>query len=141
MAQTTVTCDACGEPLGNASCPACRRYVAKPTPEVIAPQRPVIPASGPVQRERRQAERQRPLIGGARQTDPPLTTRDCADWMGLSTEFIRGAIDDGALEAEDVTINGKRVLRIHLDRFVAYLRAIGWKRLPKRPGAVAADDA
>src|SRR5687768_12458869 len=59
-----------------------------------------VPGSGPVQRERRDPD-QRPLIGGARATDPPLTTRDCADWMGMSREFIRGAIDDGELAAED----------------------------------------
>lgn len=92
-----------------------------------------MPGSGPVLRERRQVDRQRSLVGGDRATDPPLTTRDCADWMGLTTEFIRGAIDDQQLKAEDVTINGRRVLRVHLDDFVDYLLRLGWKRLPRAP--------
>lgn len=54
----------------------------------------------------------------------------------MSREFIRGAIDDGELSAEDVIINGRRVLRIHLDDFIGYLQKIGWKRLPRRPGGV-----
>jgi excisionase family DNA binding protein len=65
--------------------------------------------------------------------DPPLTTRECADWMGVPTDFIRGAIEDGQLEAEDVVINGRRIIRIHLDCFIAYLRAIGWRHLPRPP--------
>lgn len=93
-----------------------------------------MPGSGPVQRERRDPAHQRPLIGGHRASDPPLTTRDCADWMGVGTDFIRGAIEDGQLQAEDVRVNGKRLIRVHLDAFVAYLRAIGWKRLPRVPG-------
>ena len=130
MAQT-VTCDACNEPLGNPSCPACRRYAAKPTAPPIAVQAASVPASGPVQRDRRDAQRQRPLVGGTRKSDPPLTTRDCADWMGVSTDYIRGAIDDGKLEAETVTISGRKLHRIHLDAFRAWLQAIGWKRLPR----------
>jgi len=54
--------------------------------------------------------------------------------MGVSTDFIRGAIDDGQLEAEDVTVNGRRILRVHLEDFVRYLQAIDWKRLPRQPG-------
>jgi excisionase family DNA binding protein len=75
--------------------------------------------------------RARPLPSGRRRTDPPLTTRECADWMGMSTEFIRGAIKDHELEAEDITVNGRRVIRIHQDAFRTYLQRIGWKRLPK----------
>jgi hypothetical protein len=83
--------------------------------------------------DRRDPSKQREVLGGARATDPPLTTSDCAEWMGMTTEFIRGAVDDGQLQAEDVTINGRRVIRIHLDDFIAYLKKIGWRRLPRGP--------
>lgn len=73
--------------------------------------------------------------------DPPLTTRACADWMGFTTEWVRGAIDEGVsisghvvkLEAETLTINGRRSHRIHLDHFRTFLRAIGWMRIPRLP--------
>jgi excisionase family DNA binding protein len=133
MEPLVILCDTCGEALGNPQCTACRRYSHPAGGSTSLRPEPVPPGSGPVQRERRQPERQRPVLGGARKTDPPLTTRDCADYMGLTTEFIRGAIEDGQLEAEDVIINGRRVIRIHLDQFVAYLKSIKWKRLPKLP--------
>lgn len=74
----------------------------------------------------------------ARSAPSPLTTRDCADFMGLSSEFIRQAIDDGVavqdtrvrLEAESLDLGSRRVHRIHLDAFITFLKAIGWKRLP-----------
>lgn len=106
----------------------------KPNLPPVASPGPAVPGSGPVQRERRDPAHQRTLIGGHRASDPPLTTRDCADWMGVGTDFIRGAIEDGQLQAEDVRVNGKRLIRIHLVDFVTYLRAIGWKRLPRVPG-------
>lgn len=60
--------------------------------------------------------------------------------MGFTPEWIRGAIDEGVhvggrpvkLEAETLTLKGRRIHRIHLDAFVSFLRAIGWQRLPKR---------
>jgi hypothetical protein len=140
MVQPVVICDTCGESLGNPLCGACRRYAAKPVPPVQAKRTPLVPGSGPVQRERRNIDRQRPLLGGERVTDPPLTTRDCADWMGMTTEFIRGAVDEKTLEAEDTVINGRRAIRIHLDDFITYLKRIGWKRLPRRPGEGEHDD-
>jgi excisionase family DNA binding protein len=39
------------------------------------------------------------LKGGRRASDPPLTTRDCADWIGCSTNYIRDAIVSGELAA------------------------------------------
>ena len=45
--------------------------------------------------DRRQPRQQRQVVGGSRQSDPPLTTRACADWMGLTPEWIRSAIDEG----------------------------------------------
>ncbi len=136
----TVTCDTCGQPLGNPACPACRRSRVTrqlpPLPAVDIPPAPSLPlpGSGPALRERRDGQRSGAILGCHRATDPPLTTRDCADWMGVTTEFIRGEIDDGKLEAEDVMVNGRRIIRVHLDEFRAYLQKIGWKRIPKQPG-------
>jgi hypothetical protein len=39
------------------------------------------------------------------------------------------------LEAETITVRGRRCHRIHLDRFVDFLKAIGWKRLPRATAA------
>jgi hypothetical protein len=63
--------------------------------------------------------------------DRPLKTRECADWMGVRTRLIVDAINDGELEAEDVTINGRRMIRIWPDQFVEYLKKIRWSRLPR----------
>jgi hypothetical protein len=59
--------------------------------------------------------------------------------MGLTPEWVRGAIDEGVtvagatvkLKAESLHVNGRRIHRIHLDAFRAFLTAIGWQRLPK----------
>jgi len=73
--------------------------------------------------------------------EPPLTARACADWMGVTPAWVRGAITTGVtiangkivkLEAETPVINGRRMHRIHLDSFVTFLTAIGWKHLPSR---------
>lgn len=89
--------------------------------------------------------RPRAIAGGSRGDDPPLTTRDCATYTGLTTEWVRAAITEGVvvrgrlvkLEAETLTINGRRIHRIHGDRWVEFLIAIGWKRIPKHPRRVA----
>lgn len=52
--------------------------------------------------------------------------------MGVRAAFVRDAVDAGELVAEDVTVNGKRLIRIHFADFVAWLRAIGWSRIPQR---------
>jgi hypothetical protein len=60
--------------------------------------------------------------------------------MGFCPEWIRAAITEGVthrgelvkLEAEALHLNGRTVYRIQLDGFVTFLRAIGWKRLPRR---------
>jgi len=51
--------------------------------------------------------------------------------MGVTTEFIRGAIDDGELEAEDVTMHGRRIIRIYPHEFDRYLARINWRRRPR----------
>lgn len=90
--------------------------------------------------ERRDPARHRAVPGGSRPDDPPLTTRDCADWLGFSTEWVRHAIEEGQpvagdgvvrLRAERLVVNGRRTYRIHLDQFIAFLEAIGWARIPR----------
>ena len=68
----------------------------------------------------------------------PLTSRECADWMGFTPEWIRCAIHEGVtvrgklvkLEAEALTLNGRRAYRVHQAAFVNFLIAIGCKHLP-----------
>lgn len=71
-------------------------------------------------------------------TDPqkptsPLSTRECAEFMGVTTDYIVAAIKDGALRAEAFRPEGvrKTLYRIQEADFVAWLKAGGWKRLPK----------
>jgi hypothetical protein len=99
---------------------------------------PAVPAPPS---DRRDPRRQCRIPGGSRASDPPLTTRACADWMGLTTAWVRLAITEGVvtrgvcvkLEAETLKINNRRIHRIHLDKFIDFLRAVGWKRIPKSP--------
>jgi len=67
-----------------------------------------------------------------------LTTRDCADILGVSTGFVRGEIHEGrllALTTERRTPRGdiRRVYRVELEAFRRYCEA-HWKgvldRLP-----------
>jgi hypothetical protein len=72
------------------------------------------------------------LKGGRRASDPPLTTRDCADWIGTGTDYVVGAINAGELKAERFARPGKRAqYRIHLDDFIAFLKSIGFQRIPR----------
>jgi excisionase family DNA binding protein len=71
---------------------------------------------------------------GARRgaTDPALTTRDCADWLGVPVDYIYGEIADDHLPAFSVGRGGRQALRIRLSDFVAYLKARGYARIPTR---------
>lgn len=54
---------------------------------------------------------------------PVLTTRDCADLLGMSTGFIRGEIEDGRLAAdiyEPDDASGRKVYRIEWAAFMRY---------------------
>lgn len=62
---------------------------------------------------------------------PPLTTRECAEFMGVSTTYIVEAIKDGKLQAERIPSGRRTLYRIHEDDFIVYLRALHWSRLPK----------
>lgn len=80
--------------------------------------------------------------------DPrPLKVSDCATWMGFTQTWVRDAINQGVttkagarvkLEAETLSINGRNVHRIHVDAFVTFLKAIGWKHLPTVPAPPSA---
>lgn len=74
-------------------------------------------------------------------SDAPLTPRDCAEFMGMTPEWIRQAILEGVpfhgavvkLQAERLPSSGRRHLyRIHVDAFRTFLTAIGWTHLPRR---------
>jgi hypothetical protein len=101
-----------------------------------------------VPHDRRDRARQQLVPGGTRVSDPPLTTRLIADYLAMTTEWVRNAIDNGVtvpgrllpvkLEAETLTINGRKVHRIHHDRFRAFCQAIGWARIPTLPRSDAA---
>lgn len=98
---------------------------------------PVVPGSGPVQRERRNVYTQTPLVGGARYTDPRLTTRDCANRLGVGTNFIIGEIRDGRLDALVVERAGMKTLyRVSEAQLDSYLARHKWRR---RAAATAPD--
>ncbi len=65
---------------------------------------------------------------------PPLSTRECADLIGVSRFFILDAIRAGELKAEKVQSRpGARPLyRIHEDDYFAWLTRLGWSRMPQR---------
>jgi predicted transcriptional regulator len=50
-------------------------------------------------RERRRPQQQTARVDGRRDTDPTLTTSDCARRLGVSTKFIVGEIRDARLKA------------------------------------------
>jgi len=69
--------------------------------------------------------------------------------MGFSAEWIRAAILEGVkvhgqivkLEAETLAVDDRRKThRIYEDSFIAFLVAIGWKRLPHRAGTPPVHD-
>jgi excisionase family DNA binding protein len=82
--------------------------------------------------DRRNPARQQLRAGGRRRQDPPLTTRDCADWLGVSPDKILRAIEAGFLRAERFREPGasRDTVRIHGTDFHAYCLLIGFRRLP-----------
>lgn len=84
---------------------------------------PTATASLDTPNDRRDPSRQEPQPEGLRATDPRLTTRDCADRLGVSTGFIIGEIRDGRLAATLCEREGKRTIyRIAPADFEAYQR-------------------
>lgn len=79
-------------------------------------------------RERRDPQRQAPDAGGRRATDPCLTTRDVANRLGVSTNFVLGEIQDGRLPAIVLERPGaRRLYRISEASLSAYLRRHQWQ--------------
>lgn len=68
----------------------------------------------------------------------PLSTAECADVIGVSTDFIRDAIRDGHLAADRIDLPGKRPFyRVHEDDFVRFLVRVKWTRIPSRFASIA----
>lgn len=75
-----------------------------------------------------------------RVTETPLTPRDCANFTGFTSQWIRDAINAGVdvagvrviLAAERLVLNGRTNYRVYEQDFVTFLQAIGWKHLPRR---------
>jgi excisionase family DNA binding protein len=65
-----------------------------------------------------------------KKAQPPLSTRECADFMGVSTTYIVEQIKAGKLPAERVPSGPRTLYRVHEDDFVAFLKAVKWSRLP-----------
>lgn len=95
--------------------------------------------------DRRDPGRQHPRTGGYRKDDPPLTTRECATWLGVEPEWVRDAINQGVWSAEQGRLvqltaeylpgrnaTSKGEYRIYIDDFIVFLIAIGWSRLPAK---------
>jgi hypothetical protein len=76
----------------------------------------------------------------------PWTVGACATFMGFAPNFVRGAIVTGVhsgrrrrrvrLEAEVIVVGGRRRYRVHLDKFTAFLRQLGWQRMPTAADAL-----
>jgi hypothetical protein len=76
-----------------------------------------------------------------------LTTRDCADWMGCSLEWVRHCINVGVttptggtvkLAAAAVRTGRRRLYRVYRDQFMAFLIALRWPRIPRPRATVRA---
>lgn len=68
---------------------------------------------------------------------PIFTTRDLADIIGVSTNFIRSQVTDGALHATtNILRDGRRLLRFSLNDVLAYDRDAARRlELKKSPAA------
>lgn len=73
--------------------------------------------------ERRAPDRQEPRLNGRRATDPTMTTRQCADSIGVSPGFVVGEIRDGRLRALVIKRPRRRsVYRVAPADWAAYVR-------------------
>jgi len=85
--------------------------------------------------DRRDPQRQQPLVDGERLSDPTLSTRDCADYLGVSTDFVVGEIQDGRLVAKVLERPGlRKIYRVSRTELDAYVVRYGWK--PAKGAAV-----
>lgn len=78
-------------------------------------------------------------------TDTPYTPRECATFTNFTPRWVRNAIARGVevngaivkLEAEILVLNGRTHHRIYEQDFITFLKAIGWKRLPRRSASLS----
>lgn len=78
--------------------------------------------------DRRQPDRQAPQVSGRRETDPRLTTTDCAERLGVTTQFIVGEINAGRLRALVLQRGGRRrIYRVSPAALHAYIRQHRWQ--------------
>jgi excisionase family DNA binding protein len=65
---------------------------------------------------------------------PFLSTRECADLIAVSPDFIVAAIKDGALKAGRLQRgpSSRVIYRVHEEDFLGWLKASGWSTLPAR---------
>ena len=89
--------------------------------------------------DRRNPSRQTPKADGRRATDPILTTRDCANRLGVSTDFIVGEIQDGRLTAYTNRRGRRAVYRVAPADFDTYV-AEHWRRTAARTARAARTD-
>lgn len=141
MSVRTIICETCDKPMGNPACPVCR---LNPPPAPVLDAGPVLDPA-PVL-ERRRAPVQEPRIDGQRRSDPKLTTRDCADRLGVTTAFILGEIQDGRLSAQITAREGYRTIyRVAPQELEAYIHRHRWQRgrakASKATNATVATDA
>jgi len=87
--------------------------------------------------ERRNPAHQHPRIDGARDSDPVLTPRDCAEEIAVSPDLIISEIRAGELPALRIPRRGGRTLyRIAPADWRAYKTRCGWS-----PAAASASAA
>lgn len=84
--------------------------------------------------ERRNPASQQPSVNGRRKMDPSMTSREVADRLGVSTNFVLGEVRDGRLLACTYDRPGRRVVyRFSEQQLEAYQVRYAW------PQRVAAD--
>lgn len=64
-------------------------------------------------------------------SDPALTTRQVANWIGVTQAYVRGEIKDGRLHAENIGRRGSREYRIRFSALATWAEAQGYRRLPQ----------
>lgn len=89
-------------------------------------QPPLFELTAPMPRMKRPAKH---VFEGPR----PLSTRECADYIGQELDFIYGLIKDGHLKAEYILRPGKArgTWVIPQENFIACLKKLKWSRIPK----------
>lgn len=89
--------------------------------------------------DRRNPSQQQDRPDGRRASDPTLTTRDIANRLGVSTDFVVGEILDRRLWPALVLERpgGRRLYRVSEIVLAAYLRRHGWHQEPADQASVS----